>query len=234
MVKRVTRAIVRALQKGDVSFGSLGTQESCCGESVRRAGAEEAFQRVASANVKAMDEVGARKVLAISPHCNTTFQREYGEVGGELESRHYTQLLAELIEEGRLTPEREIRKKVVYHDPCTLGRQCGVFEEPREVLRSIPGLELGEIPYFNRANSYCCGGGSGGVWLDRPKGERMSDIRVQQAVATGADILAVACPYCHQMFEDSVKTTGAKIEIRDVGELIAEAVGITDNGAQPG
>ena len=113
---------------------------------------------------------------------------------------------------------------MVYHDPCTLGRQNHIYDEPRDILRSIPELELVEIPYFNRENSLCCGGGSGGIWMERPKNERMSDIRVQQAVAIGAEIMAVACPYCYQMFEDSAKTLGVNIEIKDVSELLADSL----------
>jgi Fe-S oxidoreductase len=222
--KRAAQAIIRTLQRSECSFGTLSANESCCGESARRAGAEDAFTEVAGANVAEMRDVGARKVLTTSPHCYVTFVRDYQQLNGAFEVRHYTQVLAELLEAGRLKPTRTVAKKVVYHDPCTLGRQSGVFEEPRAVLRSIPGLELVEFPHFNRQDSYCCGGGSGGAWLERPKGERMSDVRVQQAIETGADVLAVACPYCHQMFEDSVRTMGASIEVRDVGELLDEAM----------
>lgn len=226
VAKRAARAILRCLQRAETSFGALDGSESCCSESVRRAGAEDAFQSVAGSNVAAFKEVGARKVLTTSPHCMATFVREYGEIGAELEVEHYTQVLARALDDGRIKPTKAVPKKVVFHDPCTLGRQNGVYDEPRKLLRAIPELELGEIPTFNRAESLCCGGGSGGVWIERKKGERMSDVRVQQAVDTGANVLAVACPYCHQMFEDSVKSLGATIEIRDVGELLAESLGL--------
>jgi Fe-S oxidoreductase len=113
---------------------------------------------------------------------------------------------------------------VVYHDPCALGRGCGIYDEPRNVLKSIPGLELLEIPDHNREYSICCGGGSGGIWMERPKGERLSDFRVQQAKDTGAEVLAVACPYCLQMFEDSVGTMELDLEVKDVAELLAESL----------
>jgi Fe-S oxidoreductase len=112
----------------------------------------------------------------------------------------------------------------VYHDPCALGRGCGVYDEPRAVLKSIPGLELLEIPHYSREYSLCCGGGSGGIWMERPKGERFSDIRVQQAATTGAEVLAVACPYCLQMFEDSVKTLDLELEVKDIAELVADSL----------
>jgi Fe-S oxidoreductase len=162
--------------------------------------------------------------VTTSPHCHRTFEQEYGEFDADFESVHQTQLFAKLIEQQRLEPRKALDKKVVYHDPCALGRGCGVYDEPRDVLKSIPGLELVEIPNYSREYSLCCGGGSGGVWLERPKGERFSDIRVQQAAATGAEILAVACPYCLQMFEDSVKTMDLELEVKDVAELLAEAL----------
>jgi Fe-S oxidoreductase len=221
---RAAQGLINALQKAKVSIGVLGDEESCCCESVRRAGAEDVFQEVAQGNIAAFKNAGASKILTISPHCHTTFVREYSEFSEDFEYLHYTQLLARLIEEKKLSPKKALGKKIVYHDPCTLGRQNLIYEEPRNILRSIPELELLEIPYFNKENSLCCGGGSGGVWLERPKEERMSDIRVQQAIDTGAEIIAVACPYCYQMFEDSVKTMGVDLEIRDVAELLANSL----------
>ncbi len=220
----VARATVAVLQAAEVSFGILGAGESCCSEAVRRAGGEEVFQEVAGANVAAFREAGVERTVVTSPHCYRTFSQEYGELDAGFETLHQTQLFAKLLEQQRLEPTRELDKKVVYHDPCLLGRGCGVFDEPREVLRSIPGLELVEIPDYSREHSLCCGGGSGGVWLDRPKEERLSVIRVQQAAATGAEVLAVACPYCLQMFEDAVKTLDLEIEVRDVSELLAGAL----------
>jgi Fe-S oxidoreductase len=179
---------------------------------------------VAAANVAAFTEAGVRKTVVTSPHCYRTFTREYREFDAEFEAVHQTQLFAELIDAQRLVPEKPLDKKVVYHDPCALGRGCGIYDEPRQVLQSIPGLELVEFPTYSREHSLCCGGGSGGVWLERAKGERFSDIRVQQAMATGAEIIAVACPYCLQMFEDSVKTMDLDLEVKDIGELLADAL----------
>ncbi len=221
---RAAKGLIRSLQRAGTSIGVLGSEESCCCESVRRVGAEDVFQELAKGNIAAFTTVGARRIVTTSSHCYTTFVRDYPELGADFEYLHYTQLLDSLIKEKRLTPEKALGKKVVYHDPCTLGRQNGIYEEPRNILRSIPELEMLEFPYFNSENSLCCGGGSGGVWLERPKEERMSDVRVRQAVETGAEILAVACPYCYQMFEDSVKTLGVDLEIRDVAELLADSL----------
>jgi Fe-S oxidoreductase len=220
----VAKATVGVLRAAGVSFGILGDGESCCSEAIRRAGAEEVFQEVASANIAAFSEAGVQRAVVTSPHCYRTFDQDYGGLGADFETIHQTQLFAKLIEQQRLEPKKSLDKKVVYHDPCALGRGCGVYDEPREVLKSIPGLELVEIPIYSREHSLCCGGGSGGVWMERPKGERFSDIRVQQAVATGAEILAVACPYCLQMFSDSVKTMDLELEVKDVCELLDESL----------
>ena len=221
---KVAKATVEILRAANVSFGILGDGESCCSEAIRRAGAEEVFQEVAGANIATFSAAGVMRTVVTSPHCYRTFDQEYGELGADFETLHQTQLFAKLIERQRLEPTKALDKKVVYHDPCALGRGCGVYDEPREVLRSIPGLELVEIPHYSRDHSLCCGGGSGGAWMERPKGERFSNIRVQQAVGTGAEILAVACPYCLQMFEDSVKTMDLGLEVKDISELLAEAL----------
>jgi Fe-S oxidoreductase len=133
-------------------------------------------------------------------------------------------MFAQLITEKKIVPSKSIKKKVVYHDPCTLGRQNNIYDEPRAVLKSIPELELLEIDNFTRKDSVCCGAGGGGLWLDWQKGERMSDIRVKQAAETGAEILAVACPYCLIMFEDSVKTMNLNLKVRDISELLADSI----------
>ena len=166
---KVARATVEVLSSAGISFGVLGDSESCCGEAIRRAGAEEVFLEVAGANIAAFETVGVRQAVVASPHCLRTFSREYPELGADFETLHVSQLFALLIEEERLKPCRPLAKRVVYHDPCALGRACGVFEEPRTVLRSIPDLELLDIPHYSREHSLCCGGGSGGVWLERPK-----------------------------------------------------------------
>jgi Fe-S oxidoreductase len=223
-VVHVAKATVNVLRTAGITFGVLGDGEACCGEAIRRAGAEEVFQEVAAANIAAFSEAGVRRTVVTSPHCLRTFDREYPELEADFASLHSTQLFARLIEQQRLQPSKELGKKVVYHDPCALGRGCGIYDEPRNVLKSIPGLELLEIPDHNREYSICCGGGSGGIWMERPKGERLSDFRVQQAKDTGAEVLAVACPYCLQMFEDSVGTMELDLEVKDVAELLAESL----------
>ena len=224
-VRNVARATANILQKVGVDFGILGIKESCCGESVRKGGNESVFLSLAQSNIDAFAEAGVKKIVVTSPHCYSTFKSEYPELGGNFEVIHFTQYLAELLQEGKLKLEKELKKRVVYQDPCYLGRHHGIYDEPREVLSSIPGLELVEFPDY-RESSICCGGGGGRIWMDTKKGERFSDIRLEEAVELGGNILAVACPYCMLNFENSVLTVdkGDVIEVKDISELVQEAM----------
>jgi len=224
-VGRVAQATVDILKKANVDFGILGAEQSCCGESIRKSGSESLFQSLAQSNIKVFNEAGVKKVVVTSPHCYHTFKQEYPDLGGNFEVVHLTQYLAELIKEERLKLTKELNKKVTYHDSCYLGRHNGIYDEPRQVLKSIPGLELVEM-YNAHKDSLCCGGGGGRIWEDTKKGERFSDIRIEQAIDVGADILATACPYCMVMFDDSVLTTEKSdvIEIKDIAELVQEAL----------
>jgi len=224
-LQRILRAIVNLFKKAQVDFGILGSRETCSGESVRKAGDEQLFQTLAQTNIDTFKELGVKKIVTTSPHSYHTFKNEYPELGGNFEVIHYSQLLAELIREGRLKPTKELNKKVTYHDPCYLGRHNGIYDEPREVLHSIPGIELIEMPR-SRENSLCCGGGGGGIWMETKKGERFADIRLEKAIETGAGTLAVACPFCMSMFEDSVLSLdkGDIIEIKDIAELLQEVI----------
>jgi Fe-S oxidoreductase len=221
----VAAATAKILKKAGVEFGILGSKESCCGESIRKTGDEELFKRLARENIKNFIDHGVKRVLVSSPHCYHTFKNEYPEFMVHFEVIHITQYIAELIKEGRLEITGEYGKKVAYHDPCYLGRHNGIYDEPREVLQKIPGLELKELP-DSREDSLCCGGGGGRIWMETPKGERFCDIRVEQAMDVQAEVLATACPYCISNFEDSKLTLDAeeKIEIKDITEIIAEAI----------
>ncbi len=224
-VKRVAQATANVLKKEGVDFGILGTSEVCCGESVRKAGQEKLFQTLAGSNITAFNEAGVKRIVVTSPHCYDAFKNEYPEFGGNFEVIHFSQYLVELIKEGRLKFTKELNKKVTYHDPCYLGRHNGIYDEPRQVLESIPGLELVEMPDY-RENSLCCGGGGGRIWMETKKGERFSDLRLEQALGVGANILAVACPYCTLNFEDSVLSAdkGDVIEVKDIAELVLESI----------
>jgi len=224
-VRRIAQSTVEILKKTGIDFGVLGSKERCCGESVRKTGAETIFQSLAASNIKNFAESGVKKVVVSSPHCYHTFKNEYPELGAEFEVIHFVQLLARLIDEGKLKFSGEVKKKVIYHDPCYLGRHNEIYDEPRKVLQAIPGVELLEFP-DSRQNSICCGGGGGRIWMDTPVGERFSEFKLEQAVDAGAEVLAVACPYCMLMFDDSLLTMGKEgvIEIKDISELVLEAI----------
>jgi Fe-S oxidoreductase len=223
--KKMAIATANILNKAGVDFGILGAKENCCGESIRKTGDEKLFRRLARENIKTFIDNGVKKILVSSPHCYHTFKNEYPEFKVNFDVMHISQYLFELIKQGRLKLTREYGKKITYHDPCYLGRHNGVYDEPREVLRKVPGLELIEM-VDSRADSLCCGGGGGGIWMDVPKGERFSDLRLEQAIRTGAEVLVTACPYCITMFEDSrlTRENPDVIEVKDITEVIQEVV----------
>jgi len=223
--KKIAVATANILNKAGVDFGILGSDENCCGESIRKTGDEEVFQKLAKENIKTFVDHGVKKILVSSPHCYHTFKNEYPEFMVHFEVIHMSQYLFELIEQGRLEITKEYEKKITYHDPCYLGRHNGIYEEPREVLKKVPGLELIEMP-DSRVDSLCCGGGGGRVWMETQKGERFSDLRIDQAMGVGAEELVTCCPYCITMFEDSRITLDVteKIEVKDITEIIQDVI----------
>ena len=220
-MKKVAAATADLLHRAGVDFGILGSRESCCGESIRKTGSEEVFKRLARENIKTFIDNGVRKILVSSPHCYHTFKNEYPEFMVNFEVIHMSQYLLELIRDGRLRLEGEYLKRVTYHDPCYLGRHNGVYDAPRELLKTANGLELVEMESF-RQGSLCCGGGGGRIWMDTPREERFSDIRLKQAREVGARVLATACPYCITNFEESRLNLEYEdmIEVKDVAEVI--------------
>jgi Fe-S oxidoreductase len=224
-VKKVAKATANVLKKSGTNFGILGSKEGCCGESVRKAGSESLFQSLAQSNIQAFAEAGVNQIVVSSPHCYHSFKNEYPALGAHFEVMHITQYLTKLLSDGKLKFSKEVNKKVAYHDPCYLGRHNGIYDEPREVLKNIPGLEIVEMPDI-RENALCCGGGGGRIWMETKKNERFSDLRIQQALDVGANVLAVACPYCMLNFEDTLLTNNKEgvIEVKDVVELVQEAL----------
>jgi len=224
-LKKVAQATANILNRAGVDFGILGSKENCCGESVRKAGNEELFKRLARENIKTFIENGVKKIVASSPHCYHTFKNEYPEFKVNFEVVHVSQYLSRLIQDGRLKPTKEYGKKVTYHDPCYLGRHNGIYEEPREILKRIPGLELVEMAN-SREDSLCCGMGGGRIWMETAKGERFSTLRLEQAIGAGAEVLVTSCPYCITQFEDSRLTLKESevIQIKDITEILQEVI----------
>jgi len=224
-MKKVATVTANILKKAGVEFGILGDKESCCGESIRKTGSEEVFKNLAKENIKTFIDNGVKKIIVSSPHCYHTFKNEYPEFMVNFEVVHISQYILELINEGRLELTGEFAKKVTYHDPCYLGRHNDIYDEPRDVLKKIPGLELVEMEAHGK-NSLCCGGGGGRIWMDTPKEERFSDIRLEQANEVGAQILATSCPYCITNFEESRLNLEYDdvLEIKDITEIINDVI----------
>ncbi len=224
-LKKVAAATANILNKAGVDFGILGTKENCCGESIRKTGNEQLFRYLAKENIKTFIEHGVKKILVSSPHCYHSFKNEYPEFSVHFEVVHISEFLRQLIDEGRLRPSRTYEQKITYHDPCYLGRHNGVFDAPRDVLGHMTGAEPLEMQ-DRRESSLCCGGGGGRIWMETPKEERFSGLRLQQALDVGADVLVTACPYCLTNFTDSSLGLdgGRAIEIKDITEIVQEVI----------
>ena len=222
-MKKVATATANILNKAGVQFGILGDKESCCGESIRKTGSEEVFKNLAKENIKTFIDNGVKKIIVSSPHCYHTFKNEYPEFMVNFEVIHMSQYVLELINEGRLELTGDYKEKVTFHDPCYLGRHNNVYDEPRDLLNKVSGLELVEMENF-RSNSLCCGGGGGRIWMDTPQKERFSDIRLEQAKEAGAKVLATSCPYCITNFEESRLNLEYEdiLEVKDITEIISE------------
>jgi Fe-S oxidoreductase len=224
-MKKVAGATATVLKKAGVNFGILGSKENCCGESIRKAGDEDLFRRLAKENIKTFIDAGVKRILVSSPHCYHAFKNDYTEFRVNFEVVHISQYLLELVNSGRLKLKTEYAKKVTYHDPCYLGRHNGIYEPPRDTLKKIPGLQLQEMPDA-RVDSLCCGGGGGRIWMETPKGERFSDLRLAQAVEMGAQTLVTACPYCITNFEDSRmnRDDSEAIEVKEITEVLQDLI----------
>jgi len=221
-VQGVAKSLVACFEKAGLDFGVLGDEESCCGSEVYGMGEKGLFDFLVEENMKIFNKYNVKQAVTSCPHGFHAFKNRYNQTSVEVQ--HHTQLLAKLIDEKKLTFTKEVNKKVIYHDPCFLGKQNNIYEEPRKVIESVPGVKLLEFDR-SRARSLCCEGGGGRMWVDIP-GPRLAEIRVKDAVEAGAEILAVACPFCLLTIEDAVKTTGneGKIEIMDIAELLALAL----------
>ncbi len=219
----IARATAGILNKAGVEFGTLGTEENCCGESIRKTGNEDVFKTLARENIKTFIDHGVKKILVSSPHCYHTFKHEYPEFKANFDVVHISEYLNELIKTGRLKIKGEYNKKVAYHDPCYLGRHSGIYDPPRELLQAIPGLEFYEL-YEAREESLCCGMGGGRIWIDTKMSERFSNLRMEQAIEIGVEVLATACPYCVDALEES--RSGLNYEetilVKDITEIINE------------
>ncbi len=231
--KRATQAVAELLHIAGVSFAVLGDGETCTGDPARRAGNEFVYQQLALQNAEVLKESKTTKVVASCAHCFNTLKNEYAELGLKLEVVHHTQLLNRLVREGKLTPvpasNGTPRRTITYHDPCYLGRHNRIYTPPRELLSVLPSTDLTEMPR-NSQRSFCCGAGGARMWMEERIGERINDNRTAEAVQTGADRIAVGCPFCRVMLTDgllslqSEGTAREEVEVQDVAELLLTAV----------
>lgn len=224
--KKITKAFVKILNKAEVSFAVLGTEESCSGDPAKRAGNEFLFQMQAVTNIEVMNGYGIKKVVTACPHCFNTIKNEYSGLGGNYEVLHHTQFLKQLVEEGKITLEGGLYKgkRITYHDPCYLGRANSVYEAPRELIRKLDA-ELVEMKNCKK-RGLCCGAGGAQMFKEPEKGDKDINIeRTEQAIETAPEIIAAACPFCNTMMTDGVKSKDkeASIAIMDIAELIATA-----------
>jgi Fe-S oxidoreductase len=227
--KKTTRAIATLLHEAGVSFAILGNGETCTGDPARRIGNEFVFQMLAQQNVETLNEAGVKKIVASCPHCFNTLSNEYGQLGGDYAVVHHTELLAHLVAAGKLTPVQPIAGGLTYHDPCYLGRHNRVFTPPREVLGAAVAGGLTEMPR-NSERSFCCGAGGARMWMEERIGKRINVDRVEEALSTGAQTIAVGCPFCYTMLGDGVtgkKATGDApdtIEVIDVATVLLRSL----------
>jgi len=227
--KKTTKAVAELLDISGVKFGVLGKKETCTGDPARRSGNEFLYQILSRENIETLQETfgtrGTKKVVVTCPHCFTTIGRDYKQQGFELQMVHHTQLLNQLVKEGRLkpvAPDKADAKKLTYHDPCYLGRHNQIYEPPRELLESA-GVEVNEMPR-NQQRSFCCGAGGGRMWMEEKIGSRINLNRVDEAIATGAQEVAVACPFCRVMVSDGMVARDSSVEVLDVAQIMLRSV----------
>ncbi len=222
---RVTRSVANILKQAGINFGILGTEESCCGEPARRLGNEYLFQMQVEKNIKILNRYNVKKIITACPHCYNTIKNEYPVFGGKFEVVHHTEFIADLFNKGKLKMKKATAGVITYHDPCYLGRCNNIYKPPRQILKNLIDARLVEMA-DNRKRSFCCGGGGGRMWLEENIGRRINEMRIEQVVKTKAQIVATACPFCLQMFDDAIKAKGFEESLKatDIAELVAVAM----------
>jgi len=224
--QKITKALAKILQAANVSFAVLGTEETCTGDPAKRAGNEFLFQMQALQNITTLNNYGVKKIVTACPHCFNTLKNEYPQLGGHYEVIHHSQLIQKLIDDGKITIQGGTfkGKKVVYHDPCYLGRANNIYEAPRAVIEKLE-TEMIEMKR-SRSKGFCCGAGGAQIFKEAEKGTKeVNNERAEEALAHQPDIIAVACPFCNLMLNDGVKhyQQENKVQVKDIAQLIAEA-----------
>jgi Fe-S oxidoreductase len=234
--QKVMRALTQLLQKAGIKFAVLGREEKCTGDVARRLGHEFLFQGLAKENIATFERYQVKTVVTSCPHCFNTFKNEYPQLGGHFEVFHHTEFLERLVNEGKLKPRAHSEAKITFHDPCYLGRHNDIYDAPRKLAAASTKSTPVEMKQ-TREKSFCCGGGGGLSFVDEPPNQRVNRARAQQAVDTGADIVAVGCPFCMTMLEDGVKAcqngqSKHSAKVMDVAELLWDSVRESENFAE--
>jgi Fe-S oxidoreductase len=227
--KKTTKAIAELLDIAGVKFAVLGGMEACTGDPARRLGMEYVFQMLAQQNVETLNEAGVTKIVASCPHCFNTLANEYPQLGGTYEVVHHSQLLAKLVDEGKLIPVENIDENITYHDPCFLGRHNKVYTPPRDIMAKVPGVKTQEM-HRHKERGFCCGAGGARMWMEERIGKRINTERVDEALTTNPDTVSTACPFCQVMLGDAInekKSQGEakeSLEVVDVSQLLLRSV----------
>jgi Fe-S oxidoreductase/nitrate reductase gamma subunit len=223
--KKVSSALVKILQKAGVKFGILGTEEGCCGDSARRIGNEYLYKTLVDANITVLNNYNVKQILTICPHCYNTLKNEYPQFGGNYRVIHQAEFLNDLLDQKKLKLNGNSSQTVTYHDSCMLGRYNQIYEQPRNILTSIPGVRLKEMER-TRSRSFCCGAGGGRMWMEEHLGKRINEMRTEQALELKPDVIATACPYCLTMLEDGIKNKGLEESVKtlDIAELLEKSI----------
>jgi Fe-S oxidoreductase len=235
--KKATKAIAELLHVAGVKFAVLGPAEACTGDPARRLGNEFVFSMLAQQNIETLNDAKVKKVIASCPHCFNTISREYPQLGGNYEVIHHTQLLARLVEEGKLTPVTPVDEKITYHDPCFLGRHNKVYTPPRAIIDAVPGTTAEEM-HRCKGKGFCCGAGGARMWLEERTGKRINTERIEEALALDPDTVTTACPFCMVMLGDAVNAKKAAgeakdtLEVIDVAQLLVRAVKLREDAAE--
>jgi Fe-S oxidoreductase len=224
--KKVSTAVTKILQEAGVSFGILGVEEGCCGDSARRLGNEYLFQIMAQQNIEIIKGYNVKKIITLCPHGYNTLKNEYPQFGSEFEVYHYTEILANLIAQRRMTFNKKLNLTVAYHDSCYLGRHNGIYDPPRKILRALPGVKVVEMKR-SREEGFCCGAGGGRMWMEEHLGTRINHARLEDVVARNPQVVGTACPFCYTMLVDGIKEKELEKKYRtsDIAELVLEAMG---------
>jgi len=224
--QKVTKALAKLMQIANINFRILGFEEKCNGDTARRLGNEYLAQTLMQENVETLNNYNVKKIVTACPHCFHSLKNEYPQFGGNFEVLHHSELIANLLKEGKIQLKNDaIHNKVTYHDSCYLGRYNNIIDEPRKVLKSVKGLQLVEMKR-NKDKGFCCGAGGGRMFLEELEGSRINVNRTEEAVSTNADTVASACPFCMTMLTDGLKTLekSETVEVKDISEIILENI----------